>query len=229
MMRNYLAILLPCLLLLTPITALAGGGLTFDSEQKAVTTKTGDKKATIAYSFENTSKRTISIAKWDSACSCLSARIKDGKMEYKPGDKGEIEIDFALGSFSGTQQKTVMLWSNDDPSEAPSTILTVKITIPVLFDISPKSLAWAQNGDKKPKTIKIKVLDKNPINITKHSGTNASFPYTVKTIREGWEYELLVTPTDVSTPSLGMIKIQTDSTIKRYQRQQAFVYVKAKK
>ena len=85
------------------------------------------------------------------------------------------------------------------------------------------------NGAKEPKTFKIKVHDDKPINISSHNGTNDSFPYTVKTIREGWEYEITVTPSDVSVPSLGMIKINTDSKIKRYQRRQAFVYVRTKK
>ena len=215
--------------LLTPLTAHAGKGLTFDSENKAVKTKAGDTKVTVPYTFTNTSQRTITIARWDSACSCLSARIKEGKMVYKPGDKGEIHIDFELGSFSGTQEKTVMLWTKDDSAQAPSSVLSVKISIPILFEISPKSLAWEQNGTKEPQTFKIKVHHDKPINITGNSGSNNNFPYIVKTIRKGWEYELTVTPGDVSTPTLGVIRVDTDAKIKRYQRQQAFVYVKAQK
>lgn len=228
-MRTPAPLLLLILALLATASAQAGKGLTFDSEKKALTTKPGDLKVTVPYTFENTSKRTITIARWDSACSCLSARIKNSKMVYKPGEKGEIHIDFDLGSFSGPQTKTVMLWTKDDPAEAPSTVLSVKITIPVLFELSPKSLAWDQNGSKEAKTIKIKVHHDKPIHITGNSGSNENFPYTIKTIREGKEYELIVTPKDVSTPTLGVIKINTDAKIKRYQWQQAFVYVKTKK
>ena len=228
-MSHYRTFLCLCLFALIPTAVFAGGGLTFAAEKQAVTAKADATKATISYDFENTSDKTVSIAKWDSACSCLGARIKEGKMDYKPGEKGNIEVDFAIGSFSGTQKKTVMLWTKDDPASSPSSILTVELTIPVLFDISPKSLAWEQNGSKESKMIKIKVLDKNPINITKHNGTNPNFSYNIKTIREGWEYEIEVTPNDVKNPTLGMIKINTDSSIKRYQRQQAFIYVKAPK
>ncbi len=228
-MRIFTPFFLLAFALLTPITAQGAKGLTFDSEKKAVATKAGDLKVTVPYTFENTSKRTITIVRWNSACSCLNARIKNSQMIYKPGEKGEIHIDFELGSFSGTQEKTVMLWTKDDPAEIPSTVLSVKITIPVLFELLPKSLAWEQNGSKKAKTIKLKVHHDQPINIKSISGSNDAFPYTIKTIREGWEYELTITPTDVSKPSLGMIRINTDAKIKRYQRQQAFVYVKAKK
>lgn len=228
-MRSLTPFLLLLLSLLTPITAQAAKGLTFDSEKKAVTTKAGDLKVTVPYTFTNTSKRTITISRWDSACDCLSARIKGSKMAYKPGEKGEIHIDFELGSFSGTQEKTVMFWTTDDPDELPSSILAVKITIPVLFEVSPKSLAWEQGGSKEAKTIKLKVHHDKPIRITSDSGNNEAFPYTIKTIRDGWEYELIVTPTDVSTPNLGVIRLTTDAKIKRYQRQQAFVYIKTKK
>jgi len=227
-MRILSALILTCLSI-APVTALAGKGLTFDKERQAVTVKAEDKMVTVPYTFKNTSKRTITIARWDSACSCLNARIKGSKMVYKPGEKGKILIDFELGSFSGTQEKTVMLWSTDDAAEAPSSVLAVAITIPVLFEITPKTLAWEQNGAKEPKTIKLKVRHDKPIRILSNSGSNKAFPYTLKTIRDGWEYELVVTPTDVSSPTLGMIKLTTDSKIKRYQRQQAFVYVKSKK
>lgn len=224
----------PCLALAllscwSPAAVRADKGLTFDSNKKAVTAKPDAVKTTVPYTFENTSKRTITISRWDSACSCLGARIKDGKMVYKPGEKGLILIDFELGSFSGTQEKTVMLWTEDDPAQAPSSVLTVAITIPVLFEITPKTLFWDQGGAKESKSFKIKVNHDKPIRIVSHSGTNKTFPYTLKTIKDGREYELVVTPTDVSAPAFGMIKLTTDAAIKRYQRQQAFVCVRMKK
>ncbi len=217
------------LTLLAPITLYAGLGLTFDSESKAVKTKPSDLTVAVPYSFTNTSQDTITIARWDSACSCLSARIKDGKMVYKPGEKGEIHIDFELGSFSGTQEKTVLLWTKDDPAETPSSVLSVKITIPKLFEVSPKSLVWKQYSAGEPQTFKIKVHHDKPIKIIGSSGSNNNFPYTIKTIREGWEYELTVSPVDSSSPTLGVIRVDTDAKIKRYQRHQAFVYIQKKK
>ena len=223
--------LLPFLLLtlLATLSSNAESPLSFDSLKKSVTVEANALKTTVPYTFENTSKNTVTISRWDSACSCLNARIKGSKMTYKPGEKGEIRIDFELGSFSGTQAKTVMLWTEKDSAASPSIILTAAVTIPTLFEISPKSLVWDMNDTKEPKTFKIKVHDDKPINISNHNGTNDTFPYTIKTIKEGWEYEITVTPSDVSTPSIGMIKINTDSKIKRYQRQQAFVYVRTKK
>jgi len=228
-MYPFFSRLLPCFLLLAPLTAHAEKGLTFENKNVEIKPKADALKVTVPFRFKNDTKETYTIARWDSACSCLNARIKEGKMEYKPGEKGLILVDFELGTFSGIQEKTVMLWTKEDKAEKPSIVLAVKLNIPVLFEITPKTIFWDQNGSKDPQVFKLKVKHDKPINITSHSGTSETFPYTIKTIKEGWEYELTVTPTDVSTPAFGMIKLMTDSKIPRYKRQQAFVCVRRAK
>jgi len=226
-MRFLKALIIPALLIFTCALASAENGFSFQSKRVAVTVKPNAKTVVIPFYFENKTDRTLTISRYDSACSCISARVAEprGKMVYKPGEKGKIEVKFELGSFSGQQEKTLLLWTTDDPKDKPSAILTSAITIPVLFEIKPKTLFWEQNGDGKAKTIKITVHNNTPIHIVSHFGTNKDFPYQIKTIRDGWEYELTVTPTQVSSSGMGMIKINTDSPISRYKRQQAFVAV----
>ncbi|MBT8043830.1 MAG: DUF1573 domain-containing protein [Verrucomicrobiae bacterium] len=201
-------------------------GLTFKNNYIAVKAAPDAKKVTVPFYFENKTNRTIKIARYDSACSCLSAKVKGGKLTYQPGEKGEMKVDFALGSFSGLVEKTVLLWTTDDVEQRPSSVLTVALTIPVLFEVTPKTMFWEQNGSKTPKSFKLKVNNDQPIRIVEHSSTNANFPYQLKTIRDGWEYELVVTPTDVTVPAFGMIRLKTDASISRYQRQMAFVCVR---
>ena len=207
---------------------MADLGFTFVKNRVEVTVKPDAKRVSIPFEFENKTKKTLTIARYDSACSCLSARVAEpeGKMTYKPGEKGKIVVDFELGSFSGKVEKTVMLWTKDDPAQMPSTVLTSAITIPVLFDVSPRTLYWDHNGSKEPQTIKLKVTGDKPIHISNHQGTNQNFPYKLITIRDGWEYELVVTPQSVESMGMGLIKLTTDAAISRYQRQQAFVCVR---
>jgi len=225
-MRLFLTIALGGFVFSSVTSVMAERGLTFAKNKIEITSAPEAKKITVPYLFENKSDRTITIARYDSACSCLSAQVKAGKLIYKPGEKGEMKIDFALGSFSGVVEKTVLLWTTDDPEETPSSVLRVALTIPKLFEITPTTVFWDQNGSKEPKVFKMKVNHDKPIRILSDSGTNNNFIYQVKTIREGWEYELVVTPKDVANPAFGMIKLTTDSSIARYQRQMAFVCVK---
>ncbi|MBT8038004.1 MAG: DUF1573 domain-containing protein [Verrucomicrobiae bacterium] len=206
--------------------ASATAGLTFTQDRIALTVAPDAKKVTVPYTFENTSQQTITIARYDSACSCLSAQVKGGKLAYKPGEKGEMKVEFELKNFSGLVEKTVMLWTTEDAEDAPSSVLTVAITIPKLFEVAPLTVFWDQNGTKETKMFQLKVNHDKPIRILSDTGTNANFVYEIKTIREGWEYELSVTPKDVSTPAFGMIKLTTDATIPRYKRQMAFVCIR---
>lgn len=208
--------------------ALAERGFTFVNDRVAVTVKPDDKLVSIPFEFENKTNRILTIARYDSACSCISARVTKplGKMAYKPGEKGQITVDFELGSFSGVQEKTLMLWTKDDPAKYPSSVLTSAITIPELFKITPSTLIWDQNGSNESKSLKIKVTHDQPIHMINHMGTNPNFPYQIKTIRDGWEYEVVVTPQNVATPGMGILKFTTDSPIKRYQSPQAFVCVR---
>lgn len=204
----------------------AAEGLTFIQNRVEMKVAPHAKKVTVPYHFENKTQRTITIARYDSACSCLSAKVKGGKLVYQPGEKGEMKVDFELGSFAGLVEKTVLIWTTDDAKDKPSSVLQVVLDIPVLFEVNPKTVFWDQNGDKDPRVIKLLVNAPNPIHILDHSGTNDNFSYELKTVRDGMEYDLVVTPKDVTTAAFGMIKLRTDAAIPRYQRQMAFVCVR---
>ncbi|MGB0775845.1 MAG: DUF1573 domain-containing protein [Akkermansiaceae bacterium] len=207
----------------------AAGGFTFVAERVKKTAKPDAKSVVLEFPFENKTKRVLEISRYDSACSCLSTEVANGKMKYKPGEKGTVRITFELGSFSGMQVKTVALWTTDDPEEKPSSILTVELTIPKLFEVLPNKLFWQQGAAGTPQKLRLKVNHTEPIQILKYSSINSNFSCELKTIKPGWEYEMTVTPKGTATPSFGMIRILTNAKIKRFQRAQAFVYVQRKK
>ena len=201
-------------------------GLSFEQTRIEMAVAPDAKTVTVPYVFSNRTERAITIKRYDSACSCLSAKIKGGKLVYKPGESGEIKVTFELGTFFGLVEKTVFIWTTGDPDEKPSTVLSVVLDIPVLFEVNPKTVFWQQNGEAKPQIIKLTVNNPAPIHILEHSVTNKNFRYRLNTIEQGRKYELVVEPLDVSIPALGMIKLTTDSSIPRYHKQMAFVCVR---
>lgn len=204
----------------------AADGLTFAKNRIEKSVAADAKTVLVPYHFSNKTDRTITIKRYDSACSCLSAKIKGGKLVYEPGESGEIRVTFELGTFSGLVEKTVLLWTTDDEDAKPSAVLSVVLDIPVLFEVNPKTVFWEQHGENQPQVIKLTVNNAEPIRILEHSATNKNFQYEFKTIKEGRAYELVVTPMDVSVPAFGMIKLTTDSAVPRYRRQMAFVCVR---
>ena len=215
-----------CVFMIAGSSLHGADGLSFKQSRIETTVAPEAKTVTVPYFFKNETDRTITIKRYNSACSCLSAKVKGGKLSYEPGEQGEIKVVFDLGNFSGLVEKTVMIWTTDDDDNKPSSILSVVINIPVLFEVNPKTTFWQQNGDNGAQVIELKVNSVEPIRILQHSATNKNFSYELKTIKDGFEYALVVEPKDVSTPAFGMIKITTDSATTRYRRQMAFVCVR---
>jgi hypothetical protein len=67
---------------------------------------------------------------------------------------------------------------------------------------------------------------KEPIHVTQVSSSSESFKHELKTIKEGKEYEIEITPGNISTPGLAVLRIETDCEITRHRIQQAFAVVR---
>ena len=98
--------------------------LSFAENRIEVTVAPEAKTVTVPYFFTNNTDRPITIKRYDSACSCLSAKVKGGKLSYQPGEQGEIKVVFELGTFSGLVEKTVLIWTTEDDDKEPSSILS---------------------------------------------------------------------------------------------------------
>ena len=101
---------------------------------------------------------------------------------------------FELGTFSGLVEKTVLIWTTEDDDKEPSSILSVVINIPVLFEVNPKTSFWEQHGEGLAQVIELKINGPEPIHILEHGASNENFDYELKTIKEGFEYQLVVKP-----------------------------------
>jgi hypothetical protein len=224
---RYRPFILLCLLAFpAAISASAAPTLAFENRTVEVTLEPGSETTEISFPFRNNTSEPIEIARHASPCGCISASFKDGKKTYLPGEKGNLEAVFKVGSFSGTLSKQVIVWQKGDSETAPSIVLTAKITIPELLPITPRTLNWATDGAPTPASYRITVNHKEPIRVTGVVVTNSNFRTELKTVTDGREYELVVTPLDTSETSFGIVKITSDSDISRYRLTQAFAYVR---
>jgi hypothetical protein len=215
--------LLPLLL----TAALARGGLVFPETLKQVEAPADARSITTDFEFTNSGDKPVKIRHYDAACSCMSVQAKDSKLQYGPGEKGVIRTVFDLGNFAGTVDKVAAIWLEGDRDDAPSIRLTVRVKIPELVKLETKTLRWALGGAATPQSLKILIQHDKPIKITKVSGTNENFRHELVTVRDGLEYEIKVTPANLATPGIGILRIDTDCEIARHKVQQAFLVVSA--
>jgi hypothetical protein len=201
-------------------------GLDFPSTLKDVQAPADAKIVTADFEFTNHSDKTVNVAKVDPTCSCISVTIKEGKLRYAPGESGIIRTKFDMGNFSGTVDKVVAVWLDNDPIDKPSVALTVRVHIPVLVSLEPKSVKWETGGKGEPQIIRIPMNHTKPIHVTGVRSSSESFEMDLKTIKDGQNYELVVTPVDVNSPGIAVLRIETDCDIPKHKIQQAFAMVR---
>ena len=100
--------------------------------------KPEDETVTTDFVFHNKGSKPVKVLKIDSACSCLSASLD--KAVYQPGEKGVGKAEFKLSSFTGHQEKSVHV-QTDDPQQT-EWVITFMIEIPEIVKIEPKTLQW---------------------------------------------------------------------------------------
>jgi hypothetical protein len=171
------------------------------------------------------------IVKADAFCTCLTPQVPLGsdrtpKLNWKVGEKGVIKGRFETKQFLGTVEKSikVFLAGRDEP-----VILNFQVIIPELIKLEPSTLKWSKGDLADERVVKITVNHDKPIKILSDMGNNDKvFPYKLKTIKEGWEYELRLKPTSTEEPGMGMISLRTDSPFPRFKRRVLYAVVQPK-
>jgi len=208
------------------MVAAASAELVFTKTLTEIHAPVDASKVTASFEFTNRGDQPVTIRKYDSGCSCMGLRVKDGKLRYEPGESGLLLADFEIGNFAGSVDKIVSLWLDDDPSDEPSIKLTVRVHIPVLVALDPKTIEWSLDGDAGAKSIHVTMNDTRPTRITAVTSSSPLFEPQFKTIEEGKRYEIIVKPTGVDRPGLGILRIETDSTSDKQRLQQAFAVIR---
>jgi len=148
------------------------------------------------------------------------------KLKWEPGGKGVIKARFDTSKFLGTVDKAIELKLK---GKKEPIILTVRVHIPHLVKLEPSTLKWNTGEEAEEKVIKITMDHTSPIKILSHSANNEkTYPYTLKTIKEGKEYEIRVKPTDTSQSGMGVISLRTDCEIGKFKRANVYVVTRPK-
>jgi hypothetical protein len=206
-------------------TVASPAQLVFKEKLKELTVTPDMETATVDFPF-TVGPNGAEITAFDAPCTCLEAKISDnGKLVWKPGEKGVVKGLFSMGNLKGKTDKMIVLRMKSPT--LPIVKLVLRLNIPELVKITPgPTLFWDQGGKADTKTFKLTVQHDEPIHIVDTSGTNENFAFELKTIRKGWEYELVVTPKSLVNRAFGLIRIRTDSEFAKHQRYQCFVVVR---
>lgn len=186
-----------------------------------------DTTLTREIKFTNVGSKPIKITQADAGCSCLAVEVAGGKFSYAPGETGTLRAVFEVGSFQGTVEKNIAIWLDGDPEEAPSGKVTLRVHIPVIIALEPKTLKWEMGSAAETKSIDVKMDYEKPIHITSVKTSSDTFLAKIVTVEKGKHYKVEVTPTGTATPGLGIVRIETDSDVAKQRVQQGFAVISA--
>ena len=201
-------------------------GLDFVELSKEINAPADVTTVSADFEFTNQGEKPVTITKSDPGCSCVAVQVSGGKFRYEPGESGMIRATFDMTNFSGTVDKVVALWLDKDPVDQPSTLLKLKVNIPVLVTMEPKTLKWDLGGKADPQIIEITMMEGQKISVLSAKSSSDAFTCELKPVEPGKHYQLIVTPANVGVPGIGVFRIETDCKIKKHRTQQAFAVVR---
>ncbi len=121
------------------------------------------------FKFTNTGKGVLKIGKIKSTCGCTVPKLS--KLEYAPGESGAIKVTYSTSSHAGMSSKKIYVNSND--TKNPKVRLTVKATVVVKVEHSPKSFRLSfKNDNTGLKPITLRAVDKQEFSIKSFKSTS---------------------------------------------------------
>lgn len=193
-------------------------GLVFDATVLQEKADAALETHEVKFPFRVEGEAPVNIESVTTSCGCISADTD--KKVYQPGETGEVKAVFKLGSFEGEVVKSLQVLS-DDPT-ARSRQLQVKISIPKVFELTPEMTTWTTGDEPVAKTVTVKILGDNPIEITGVTSSREAVKAEVKEVTKGREYEVTIKPDSTEKNMLGVLKLSTNSQIPRFQSKNAY-------
>lgn len=206
---------------------VAGAALEFENKLQEIHADLVAKTVTSDFKFTNTGSETVRIREADAGCSCLAVQIAGGKLLYEPGETGTMRAIFEIGSFQGAVDKPIHVWLDSDAVEKPSSSVVLRVHIPVIISMEPKTVKWAVGAEATPKIIDVKMSHQKPVAVTSVATSSDAFSTRLITVEEGKHYKIEVTPASTAAPSLSVVRFETNLDVEKHRVQQGFAVIQA--
>jgi hypothetical protein len=198
------------------------GQLVFDQPEQSFKARPEQEMIVAKYRFTNAGKELVKIENVQTSCGCTTAGLK--KTEYEPGESGEIEAKFSFGGRIGKQEKAIRV-TTAQAREQP-TILRLLVDIEDPIQIQPELVFWRVGERPNTKKIQITVAGNSSVKILSVASDNPAIKAQLSEVKPGKEYEIEITPTDVSQPAGATFLIRTDYPTQNPRTRYAYARVK---
>lgn len=184
------------------------GALTWSSTKIEATAKGGQESFATIFPFKNTGDKPVKIVSVQTSCGCTTATL--AKNTYAPGESGELKAEMDLRERIGWQERTITVTTDDAPDKP--TVLTLRVNIPQVIEISPRLLVWSH--DSKGETKEVTITAGTDVAITLRDVVYSP-QFTVEQITDtpGRRYRLRITPRSTASPFREEIMVQYEAVV----------------
>jgi len=179
--------------------------LQWESEEAKLSPAPTDTTAIARFKFKNIGPAEAKITSVNSSCSCTKVTLE--KMNYAPGESGEVTATFTIGVRTGLQEKIILVESNNPA--LPKKVLRMKVSIPEVAQVKPTFLYWSPNEPLTAKEINVKIMEGVPVKTVTVESSNPIIVAKVEQEKMG-EYRIVVTPSATDQPIMATLNIKTD-------------------
>lgn len=190
---------LSCLLAVLPLSVAA---LEWKSEALTVSTLPFQTTQDVSFEFKNNTARPVTLIDLQTNCDCLAATA-DQKI-YAPGASGTIKARFTIGDRLGLYERSITVVTDEAASPVR---LHVRIVVPEITQLIPRSLTWLLNATAEEKSIELVPSPGLEISFTDAQATNAAFSARLETVVAGKHYRLYLKPRSTADPASAAIRL----------------------
>ncbi|MBD5781519.1 DUF1573 domain-containing protein [Pelagicoccus sp. NFK12] len=176
--------------------AIFAASLDWKKETQHFETEFGDKKVEATYPFTNVGESTVTIIETSASCGCTVPSLS--KKVYEPGESGELNAVFDIGSRQGKQHKVITVVTEDATGAQDTYELKLEVDIPIPVTFNPRVRFWKINSEPTTQDIEVTFHEKHPMILKelerKDPDLPAKFEYEIETVTEGLKYIVKLTP-----------------------------------
>jgi hypothetical protein len=162
--------------------------------------------------FTNAGSAMLEILDVKPGCGCTTAGEWDKRVE--PGKTGRIPLQFNSTAFSGLVAKSATINCND--ANQTNVVVLLRGTVWKPIDVQPTMAVFTFSSDVQKEESRFLSITNNtaaPIALTDLQSTNAAFRAELKTLKEGWDFELRICAVPPFTNTVvSQVTLKTSST-----------------
>jgi hypothetical protein len=158
----------------------------------------------VSFPFKNGGTNAVEILSVRTACGCLNASFENRAVALDGA--GCIDVRFDFRDKTGPQRKGVAVRA----SGLKPTVLYVQVNIQEVYSLSIDRLEWTASADPEPKRCRLVNQTKVPVRLVSAESSIDAFSVELVSIREGFEYDVVVRPHCRASAAKSTIRIQTE-------------------